>query len=170
VVSVLVRGDFSLGGGIKRRRHGPLFKPWSCHAYRRFESGFLQQGVCSEPDFRGRIPSITVGDYSDVAQHLTLAARSRVHLLDNSGNTYRNRTIDALFPSPPISTARACAAIPRARCSVRSVAAPAHTHDAAARERLCDDPPAGAHLLRDIETKVYEAVLVALGQRIEVRN
>ena len=33
------------------------------------------------------------------AEHLTLAARSRVHLLDDPTNSYRNRTIDALFRS-----------------------------------------------------------------------
>ena len=33
------------------------------------------------------------------AEHLTLAARSRVHLLDDPANSYRNRTIDALFRS-----------------------------------------------------------------------
>jgi chemotaxis response regulator CheB len=33
------------------------------------------------------------------AEHLTLTARSRVHLLDDPTNSYRNRTIDALFRS-----------------------------------------------------------------------
>jgi two-component system chemotaxis response regulator CheB len=33
------------------------------------------------------------------AEHLTLAARSRVHLLDDPINSYRNRTIDPLFRS-----------------------------------------------------------------------
>jgi chemotaxis response regulator CheB len=33
------------------------------------------------------------------AEHLTLAAKSRVHLLDDPTNSYRNRTIDALFRS-----------------------------------------------------------------------
>jgi chemotaxis response regulator CheB len=33
------------------------------------------------------------------AEHLTLAARSRVHLLDDPTHSYRNRTIDALFRS-----------------------------------------------------------------------
>jgi two-component system chemotaxis response regulator CheB len=33
------------------------------------------------------------------AEHLTLAARSRVQLLDDPTNGYRNRTIDALFRS-----------------------------------------------------------------------
>jgi hypothetical protein len=32
---------------------------------RRFESGSLQRGVWCEPDFRGRIPSMTVGDFAD---------------------------------------------------------------------------------------------------------
>jgi two-component system chemotaxis response regulator CheB len=33
------------------------------------------------------------------AEHLTLAARSRAHLLDDPSNSYRNRTNDALFRS-----------------------------------------------------------------------
>ena len=30
-----------------------------------FESVFLQRGVWCEPDFRGRIPSMTVGDFAN---------------------------------------------------------------------------------------------------------
>jgi hypothetical protein len=44
--------------GIKRRRHEPLSKPWSCTRYLRFESGFLQRRV-HEPSVPPRFQSVT---------------------------------------------------------------------------------------------------------------
>src|SRR5712671_2914534 len=41
--------------------HRPLFLTRD----RWFESGSLQRGVNCEPDFRGRIPSMTVGDFAN---------------------------------------------------------------------------------------------------------
>ena len=45
---------------------------------RQFESPFLQRGVSCEPDFQGRIPSMTVGDFARACgSSAMLASRSR---------------------------------------------------------------------------------------------
>jgi hypothetical protein len=44
--------------GLGRRRPFP-------QGDQRFESVSLQRGVCCEPDFRGRVPSMTVGDFAN---------------------------------------------------------------------------------------------------------
>jgi two-component system chemotaxis response regulator CheB len=52
--------------------------------------------VIAEDGDRLQLGTCYVGE---PAEHLTLAAKSRVHLLDDPTNSYRNRTIDALFRS-----------------------------------------------------------------------
>src|SRR5438445_10121130 len=42
----------------------------------KFESGFLQRGVWCEPDFRGRIPSMTVGDFANARGEFAFATDS----------------------------------------------------------------------------------------------
>src|ERR1700730_18685028 len=56
---------------------------------REFESPSLQRGVWCEPDFRGRIPSMTVGDFANANPSAALARgteRQRIttdHRADN---------------------------------------------------------------------------------------
>src|SRR6202022_2432147 len=92
-VAVITVEDGLAGGGKAIRTLGPLrrgsdFFPrirraggrlrWSPRASssggdRGFESPFLQRGVWCEPDFRGRIPSMTVGDFANANPSAALA-------------------------------------------------------------------------------------------------
>src|SRR5947209_13190865 len=75
-----------------------LHRPWDRLSHLRdilARASHLQVVIAEDGD-RLQLGTCYIGE---PAEHLTLAARSRVHLLDDPSNSYRNRTIDALFRS-----------------------------------------------------------------------
>jgi chemotaxis response regulator CheB len=75
-----------------------LHRPWDLLSHLRdilARASYLPVVVAADGD-RLQLGTCYIGE---PAEHLTLAAKSRVHLLDDPTNSYRNRTIDALFRS-----------------------------------------------------------------------
>jgi chemotaxis response regulator CheB len=75
-----------------------LHRPWDRLSHLRdilARASHLPVVIAADGD-RLQLGSCYIGE---PAEHLTLAARSRVQLLDDPTNGYRNRTIDALFRS-----------------------------------------------------------------------